>query len=202
MNRPDPDDAGPKTRLWRLVSKFDELGDQPHATIPNLDYLVDLERGVQAEVDRMVVELRERGYGFANIAEMADATDALPWHRWRTRYRDAVKRLRGEDEEVLSLSELRARRQLIEDMEAAVRIGPRPSVERSLENQSEQTVLAGDLRRGDCIVDGGPRLVVHVEPVDKPGIPPGVRVSYYDGLVYGYRADHVFAFGSESDLRD
>lgn len=102
----------------------------------------------------MIIELRESGYSFATIAKWADEKNPEPWQRWRVRFREPVKWVRGQDEEVLPLRELQSRRRQAEKLELRLKVDSVPPVTRSADNQSVETVKAVDLRRGDCIADG------------------------------------------------
>ncbi|MCZ4326421.1 DUF222 domain-containing protein [Brachybacterium paraconglomeratum] len=133
--------------------------------------------------------------GLEGLSGRAESSD-----QGAPRYRAAVKRLRGDDEEILSLDELQRRRRQIERLETQLRVGPPPSVVRSADNQGEETIRAADLRRGDCIVDAGPRIVVRAEPGDRPGLDPYVMVTYHDGLEYPYSCEYRFNFGREEDI--
>lgn len=212
-----------RDRLVSLVSRLSELGDPAYASDPDFAHLIELERAVQAEVDRIVVEQRERGNSFKSIAVAATydwrnrgrrstqgassagqshyrPERAEPWQRWRSRYRAAVKRLCGADEEVLTLEELKQRRQQIKDLETQLRVGPRPAVERSADNQSETSIRVSDLRRGDCIADGPARIVVRTESGVNPEGKPYVLVTYHDGMEYPYWPDHLVDFGREAHI--
>ena len=227
MTDSDPDKIGPKRRLSPLIESFERLGNQAYATVPNFAYLVELEKAVQAEVDRMVVEMREEGYPFKMFSDWATfewrdwprpggrrlameereqmmppfhTENAEPWQPWRKRYREAVKRLRGEDEEVLSLEALQERRRQIENLETQLRIGPVPDVARSADNQAEPTVRAAELLPGDCVNDGAARIVVRTEEGITPDSEPYVLVIYHDGLEYEYDPDQEFEFGLEDEV--
>lgn len=223
----DPNKSGPKSRLMPLIAAFERLGKQPYATVPGFSYLLELERAVQAEVDRMVVELREEGYSFKLLSDWATFSwrdwpvpggppvaedgreltqppfhceSAGPWRPWQKRYREAVKRLRGEGEEVLSLAALQERRRQIENLETQLRVGPMPEVERSANNQSERTICVADVRRGDCVIDGLARIVVKAEESTGQDDLPYVMLTYHDGLEYPYDRDHELEFGSEEHV--
>lgn len=194
---------GARVRLEPLVARFGELSYLPYATWPDLGYLLELERAVRDEVDGMVVQMREQGSTFANIARFAEpeeSEDSESWQAWRQRYGRGVKRLRGEDEEILPLKELRARRQELERLEKLLKVGPRPLVERSADNQVELQIFAVDVRRGDCI-DGHPtRIVARVEEDPYTGLAPYVAVTFHDGSSYPFALDYKFTFGHESAL--
>lgn len=220
----DERQEGARARLEGLISRFGRLGGQPYSTIPGFAYLLELERAVQAEVDRMVIEMRESGYAFTHISQCAtfgwrehdsrtggrlDTSSAPapfhpegaePWQRWHARYRDAVKRVRGDDEEVLPLHELQRRRREIEKLETQLRVGPRPVVQRSADNQREASIRAEDLQRGDCIGGFPSRIVVRAEAGDAPDGRRYIAVVYHDGMEYPYSPDHEFDFGRERNL--
>lgn len=195
-----PEDKGWRSRLEPYVSQMREVPDLPYATDPALAFLHNLERAVQSEVDRMVVELRESGDSFVSIAKCADRENPEPWQRWHVRYREAVRRLRGEDEEVLPLRELQARRRQAEKLEMRLKVGPIPPVTRSADNQGSATVTAADLRRGDCVVDGLLRIVVRTEPGVNPEGNDYVMVIYHNGVEYPYACDYEFRFGHEKGI--
>lgn len=225
--------SDPRSRLGPLVAALQDRGNRPYATLPDFAYLVELEKAVQQEVDRMVVELREEGHAFTTLSkwetfdwraappagdkmtvgdvDMKPVTfhpeSANPWQAWEKRYRQAVKRLRGEDEEVLSLDALKQRRQQIKDLETQMRVGSIPTVERSAESQGESVIRAADLRRGDCVVEGRDgvishlsRIVVRVECGVNPDGDLYVTVTYHDGVEYPYDIDYEFRFGSEANV--
>lgn len=201
---PYPYRQGPQDRLKPVIDRFYIDGPGGHDLSFQLIYLRQLELAAQEEVDRFVVMLREEGSAFTQIATLAAGQNGRPepWQDRRRRYRDAVKRLRGPDEEVLGLKELQRRRAEIAKFEAVLEIGPRPEVKRSRDNAPRFSVPARELRRGDLIGLIHPKAVVSAKTYIREDGSSYIDVLLHDSTSRGYDRDEQVSFGHENDLKD